>query len=626
MQQSSSMDKFLLAPKSACVEDIVDTFNIVQQWIDKDDCRINISKAILECIQQVTTVPQILTQVHGALACIANIQEDYMLQLKHSVYCIYYDNTNEIAYMHMYDCIGNVFDADLFDLFLEHMSIECPYFHTVLLTMYTYMKNRKYQQHTFADKIIRRCNNKYIRDLLCDTHATIVSQSREEEHHNMQVFLQAIHKVCASDENLQHIQVFFEENPRVIMPKIGFYLTYSPWYSVEIPQKISFFYRSVFPYIEYTSRHIITKARPTSRWKRRIGIICAFLRDHSIGTMFGGMVRNLDRNLFEVYLYNINNNCTKYEEYVDVLHEFHLSETMKTTILKCQKQIEEDDLDLLIYPEIAMDTTTYYLSFARLAHTQVVWWGHPESPSTNIDYFLSSQHFDDRQEQYSETLLKMRTLSVVYSRVQEKPNPLVLRKDIGIPSNMNVYMCMQTFFKYATTFDDALQGILDADPNAYIVILDATNGANFVNSLMKRWKSRNMDVDRMTILTHRESLADVLTIVQHADVLLDTFPFSGSTSHLECFSIGKVVVTLNGKDLRGSLCTGVYRRLGIHNAPIAYTISEYVNLAVQIANDENTRMSLEKQILDAMENFYESKEEIQEWNELCMSLANLRYL
>ena len=37
-----------------------------------------------------------------------------------------------------------------------------------------------------------------------------------------------------------------------------------------------------------------------------------------------------------------------------------------------------------------MEPFSYYLSFARLAPVQVVWWGHPDTtPSNQIDYFLS---------------------------------------------------------------------------------------------------------------------------------------------------------------------------------------------------------------------------------------------
>ena len=41
--------------------------------------------------------------------------------------------------------------------------------------------------------------------------------------------------------------------------------------------------------------------------------------------------------------------------------------------------IRHADLDILIYPEIGIDPVTYYLSFARLAPVQAVWYGHPDT-------------------------------------------------------------------------------------------------------------------------------------------------------------------------------------------------------------------------------------------------------
>ena len=43
------------------------------------------------------------------------------------------------------------------------------------------------------------------------------------------------------------------------------------------------------------------------------------------------------------------------------------------------QQVRAAALDVLLYPEIGLDPVTYFLSFARLAPVQAVWFGHPDS-------------------------------------------------------------------------------------------------------------------------------------------------------------------------------------------------------------------------------------------------------
>jgi len=48
--------------------------------------------------------------------------------------------------------------------------------------------------------------------------------------------------------------------------------------------------------------------------------------------------------------------------------------------------------DVIIYPEIGMDSHTYFLAFARIAPIQVATWGFPASLWTGeIDYFISAE-------------------------------------------------------------------------------------------------------------------------------------------------------------------------------------------------------------------------------------------
>ena len=43
------------------------------------------------------------------------------------------------------------------------------------------------------------------------------------------------------------------------------------------------------------------------------------------------------------------------------------------------------------YTKVGLDPVAYFLSFARLAPVQMVWWGHPDTSGVpSLDYFVSS--------------------------------------------------------------------------------------------------------------------------------------------------------------------------------------------------------------------------------------------
>ena len=65
-----------------------------------------------------------------------------------------------------------------------------------------------------------------------------------------------------------------------------------------------------------------------------------------------------------------------------------------------------------------------------------------------------------------------------------------------------------------------------------------------------------------------------------ADVLLDTFHFSGGNTSFEAFAVGTPVVTLPSGFLRGRFTAGLYRKMGVADL-IAETAESYVDLALR---------------------------------------------
>ena len=76
-----------------------------------------------------------------------------------------------------------------------------------------------------------------------------------------------------------------------------------------------------------------------------------------------------------------------------------------------------------------------------------------------------------------------------------------------------------------------------------------------------------------------------LGLLDAADVVLDSYPFGGYTTSLECFGMGIPVITLPHPLFAGRCTYGFYKLMNITDL-VASTRDEYVNLAVRLANDK----------------------------------------
>lgn len=610
------MDKYLLAPDIATPQDVVDTYNSVIKWIVPDDNRIDIAKAVLEYMSTNSALRNIFSDIYIALSDIAFIKKDYNTCLKYITQVIASQPFHHDANVRLSDTIQLVTDMKQYINILSILKTDAPNYDKNIIWMFEYAC--LYKNHEVAYTLLKYFSLDSIRIFYENTHGLIIPYTRAAEFENFQKFMKSVQFVL---DNPKEITEFFASKPSLMLQKIGFHLAYTPHHCIQIPQLLSRLYCTIFPFIMYSSPNSTLAVSKVHR-KKRIGFISSFLRkSHTIGKMFGGLLEAIDRNQFEIYIYKVDDNSDCFRDNADFFAILNFRGGIEESVSFFQKRIEYDDLDVLVYPEIGMNGVVYYMSFARLARTQIVWWGHPESPCTNIDYFISSKYFNDNQGQYDEKLLKLDALPLVYHKEIEKPDLTKTRVDLNLPNGV-LYLCYQTFFKYSHDFDDALKMILENDPNAFILIVDALEIPYYINMLVKRW-GEFMDTElmsRIVFIQRQDSLGKLLTLVQLVDIVLDTFPFSGSTTHMQCFSIGKPVVTLCGNDLRGSLCTGLYRRLGIQNAPIAYSISEYVDIAVRYANDKELTTCIKNQLLSAMDEFYDSEHEKRVWNELLMKI------
>lgn len=81
---------------------------------------------------------------------------------------------------------------------------------------------------------------------------------------------------------------------------------------------------------------------------------------------------------------------------------------------------------------------------------------------------------------------------------------------------------------------------------------------------------------------------EYLSLVQEADVVLDTLHFNGQNTSLEAFAMGIPVVTFPGTMQRERHTFGMYLEMQFMDL-VADSEARYVEIAVRVANDHDFR-------------------------------------
>ena len=393
-------------------------------------------------------------------------------------------------------------------------------------------------------------------------------------------------------KNLKNLRKFKHQilNPGYLIEANFFYLAFHNKDNLKIMKNTSSLFRKIIPNVNYN-------AKMKKKEKRiRIAFISEFLTDHTIGKLFGGLVKNIDRKKFDITIVhtfetkestikkNIDNSANK------IIY-------LENNIEGQQKQIENENFDIIFYPEIGMSPRIYFLAFSRLAPIQIVSWGHPETTGINtIDYFLSSALFEKKNptKRYSEGLICLKEFPLYYEP-SENIASLKNRSDLNLPENAHLYGCPQSLFKLHPDFDGILAKILERDTEGYIVFVGGGNKYKFwIKSLKKRWSKSFPILNERVLFTKRLSLSEFISLCNCVDVLLDPIYFGGGNTFLESMMVGTPTITMPGTHLKANITAAAYKQMKISNPPIVKNSKEYIDLAVKLAQDNKKNQALRK--------------------------------
>ena len=344
----------------------------------------------------------------------------------------------------------------------------------------------------------------------------------------------------------------------------------------------------------------------------RVGFASAFFHVGTAGRYFRSWVTDLDRDRFEVFVYHLHPGlddiASEIKARADRFVEFGGSRARPSVVAPV---IRDDALDVLVYPELGMDHTSFALAALRLAPRQVAGWGHPvTSGHATIDAFVSCAEMEpsDGDAHYAERLLRLPGIGTCYRRLalpERAP-----RARFGLPEDRVLFLCPQSLFKVHPDNDDLFAAVLMANPEAMLVMFDGRQPRVtelFMRRITAAFDAHGISVRERMIVLPPFAHEDYLRINLACDAMLDTLYWSGGNTSLDALACCLPVVTMPGAFMRGRQSAAMLRLAGLPEL-IARDAGDYVRIATCLAGDAAWRGVLAGRIRDGQEALFDAPE------------------
>jgi predicted O-linked N-acetylglucosamine transferase (SPINDLY family) len=341
--------------------------------------------------------------------------------------------------------------------------------------------------------------------------------------------------------------------------------------------------------------------RPADPARRlRLAFLSPDLRNHSVAYFIEPLLRHLDRDRFEVWLY----------------HD-HFCEDAVTQRLKAlasgwrnfvgqpapavMTAIRSDAPDLIV--DLAGHTGLNRLPVLarRVAPVQITYLGYPNTTGLPaMDYRFTDETADPSGEAdafATERLVRFAPVAWAYQPAGDAPP---VAPPPCVAAGAVTFGCFNNPAKI-TDATLALWGrVLAAVPGSRLRL----KGAGFGQAVVRaRYEARlahsGVAVSRVDLVERTPDAASHLALYHTVDVAFDTFPYHGTTTTCEALWMGVPVVTLTGREHRSRVGTSLLTAAG-HPEWCARDGDDFVRIAVALAGDPRrlaaVRQSLRREL------------------------------
>ena len=326
------------------------------------------------------------------------------------------------------------------------------------------------------------------------------------------------------------------------------------------------------------------KPAPLNGRRLRIAYLSADFRKHSVAYFITPVLESHNQQQVKVYAYYNNRNYDSWTERaqraVDVFRP--VAELSDSALYQ---QILADRIDILI--DLSGYSRGHRIAVLgrRAAPVQINWIGYPNTSGLDVmDYRIVDSITDP--EPTAETLCseKLLRLPGVFS-VYTPPDKLPPAASPGSSGQDFVFGSFNNMLKLNLPLLELWSEILAAVPEARLLIKNGlVDRATARGDLLSDLQAVGIDLARVELLGRVESSSEHLSCHAQADLLLDSFPYNGTTTNCDSFIMGVPVLTLAGDAHISRVTSSQLSALGLEDF-IASSKSDYVSKAIAFAKN-----------------------------------------
>lgn len=326
-----------------------------------------------------------------------------------------------------------------------------------------------------------------------------------------------------------------------------------------------------------------TKRDPSR--KLRIGYLSSDFKEHPVAYLTVGIIENHCRNDVELFGFAIGQAGdgplgrrirAGFDHFVDVSGQ---------TDAQAVQTIRSFGLD------IAMDITGYTAGCrpsilkARVAPVQVNYYGYAGTMGADfIDYIVGDAYLmpPGSEVYYQEKIIYMPECHQPNDDQRPISDVSTTRADHGLPDKGFVYCCFNKPYKILPKVFDSWMRILKAVKHS-VLWLQSTDQTVMQNLRLAAKKS-GIDPERLIFAGRTPTTSEHLARYKHADLFLDTYPYTAHTTANDALWAGLPVLGLSGKTFAARVSESLLSTLGLPDL-VMRDLREFESKAIDIGSN-----------------------------------------
>lgn len=330
--------------------------------------------------------------------------------------------------------------------------------------------------------------------------------------------------------------------------------------------------------------------------KIKVGYVSSDFFNHATLHLMIGVFEHHNKDAFEItaYCHSKDDNTPYRKRFLSAID--HFKDISNLTDDEAAELIYKDEIDILVDLKGFTDKNRLKIFARRPAPVQVTYIGFPGSSGASFfDYAITDKWVtpDTSKTFYTEKLCRLPEVYQCNDNKRPIASNQLTRSDYKLPDNRFVFCCFNQSYKIESEIFGAWIKILLRAENSILWILDPgeTGYARLESELLKN----NIDPSRLILADKQAPPLHLKRIQEFADLALDTRIVNGHTTTSDALWAGVPVVTLYGKHFNSRVSASLLSAVGLEEL-VTYSIDEYVNKAVSLAEDKQALLSVKQRL------------------------------